>query len=82
MLYHGNRAETFIALFYEQAGLQDNSYFTECKIILIVAENGHDCNFGVPKRSETKIAIGVAAYWAGRTAALPIFSKKEAIFVQ
>ena len=23
--------------------------------------------------------IGVAAYWAGRAAALPIFSKKEAI---
>ena len=40
MLYHGNQAEkVFIALFYEQADHQENFYFTECKIILIFAEN-------------------------------------------
>ena len=46
--------------FYEQAGLQDNSYFTECKIILIVAENGHYFNFGVTKRGVAKTAARFA----------------------
>ena len=39
-IMHCNQAEkVFIALFYEQADHQENFYFTECKIILIFAEN-------------------------------------------